>query len=139
MRVALTLEAAKVSPRASNGCADSSWDQPEYPIKVSRLIGDSSRTIIDYFKDPAAHLLLEVIPNGLSAPACLPATQRSTFATRGLVALPVQGRLIPIWVAMQAVRQHSRVVRFGAASDILDFFRLSKDGKRYRRLIEGFQ
>jgi hypothetical protein len=50
-----------------------------------------------------------------------------------------QDRLIPIWVATLAVRQRSRVVRFGAASDILDFFRLFKDGKRYRRLIEGFQ
>ncbi|MGD0125408.1 MAG: replication protein RepA [Terriglobia bacterium] len=50
-----------------------------------------------------------------------------------------QDRLIPIWVATLAVRQRSRVVRFGAASEILDFFRLFKDGKRYRRLIEGFQ
>ena len=50
-----------------------------------------------------------------------------------------QDRLIPIWVATIAVRQRSRVVRFGAASEILDFFRLFKDGKRYRRLMEGFQ
>jgi len=50
-----------------------------------------------------------------------------------------QDRLIPIWVATIAVRQRSRVVRFGAASEILDFFRLFKDGKRYRRLMDGFQ
>jgi hypothetical protein len=50
-----------------------------------------------------------------------------------------QDRLIPIWVATIAVRQRSRVVRFGAPSEILDFFRLFKDGKRYRRLMEGFQ
>jgi hypothetical protein len=50
-----------------------------------------------------------------------------------------QDRLIPIWVATIAVRQRNRVVRFGAASEILDFFRLFKDGKRYRRLMEGFQ
>jgi hypothetical protein len=50
-----------------------------------------------------------------------------------------QDRLIPIWVATIAVRQRSRVVRFGAASEILDFFRLFNDGKRYRRLMEGFQ
>jgi len=50
-----------------------------------------------------------------------------------------QDRLIPIWVATIAVRQRSRIVRFGAASEILDFFRLFKDGKRYRRLMEGFQ
>jgi hypothetical protein len=49
-----------------------------------------------------------------------------------------QDRLIPIWVATLAVRQRSRIVRFGAASEILDFFRLFKDGKRYRRLMEGF-
>jgi len=50
-----------------------------------------------------------------------------------------QDRLIPIWVATMAVRQRSRVVHFGAASEILDFFRLFKDGKRYHRLIGGFQ
>ena len=50
-----------------------------------------------------------------------------------------QDRLIPIWVATIAVRQRSRIVRFEAASEILDFFRLFKDGKRYRRLMQGFQ
>ena len=50
-----------------------------------------------------------------------------------------QDRLIPIWIATMAVRQRSRAVRFGTASEILDFFRLFKDGKGYRRLIEGFQ
>jgi hypothetical protein len=42
-------------------------------------------------------------------------------------------------VATIAVRQLSRIVRFGAAAEILDFFRLFKDGKRYRRLMKGFQ
>ena len=50
-----------------------------------------------------------------------------------------QDRLIPIWVATMAVRQRSRVIRFGAASEVLDFFHLFKDGKRYRRFMEGFQ
>lgn len=50
-----------------------------------------------------------------------------------------QDRLIPIWVATMAVRQRSRVVRFGAASEVLDFFHLFKDGKRYHRIMEGFQ
>jgi len=50
-----------------------------------------------------------------------------------------QDRLIPIWVATMAVRQRSRVIRFGAASEVLDFFHLFKDGKRYRRITEGFQ
>ena len=50
-----------------------------------------------------------------------------------------QDRLIPIWVATIAVRQRRRIVRFGAASEILDFFRLFKDGKRYRGLMEGYQ
>ena len=51
----------------------------------------------------------------------------------------VQDRLISIWVATMAVRLRSRVVRFGAASEVLDFFHLFKDGKRYRRIMEGFQ
>jgi Plasmid encoded RepA protein len=50
-----------------------------------------------------------------------------------------QDRLIPIWVATMAVRLRSRVIRFGAASEVLDFFHLFKDGKRYRRIMEGFQ
>jgi hypothetical protein len=38
-----------------------------------------------------------------------------------------------------AVRQRSRVIRFSAASEVLDFFHLFKDGKRYHRVMEGFQ
>ncbi|MGH9398318.1 MAG: replication protein RepA, partial [Terriglobia bacterium] len=44
----------------------------------------------------------------------------------------------PIWVATMAVRQRNRVVRFGAASEVLDFFHLFKDGKRYHRIMQGF-
>ena len=50
-----------------------------------------------------------------------------------------QDRLLPIWVATMAVRSRSRVIRFGAASEVLDFFHLFKDGKRYHRIMEGFQ
>jgi hypothetical protein len=50
-----------------------------------------------------------------------------------------QDRLIPIWVATLALRQRSRTVRFSTAAEMLDFFRLFKDGKRYHRLMEGFQ
>ncbi len=50
-----------------------------------------------------------------------------------------QDRLIPIWIATLAVRQRSRIVRFGTAAEMLDFFRLFKDGKRYHRIMEGFQ
>jgi hypothetical protein len=50
-----------------------------------------------------------------------------------------QDRLIPIWVATLAVQQKSRVVHFSSAAQLLDFFRLPKDGPHYRRLVEGFQ
>lgn len=50
-----------------------------------------------------------------------------------------QDRLIPIWVATLAVRQKSRTVRFASAAQVLDFFHLSKDGRHYRRIIQGFQ
>src|SRR6516165_5950275 len=50
-----------------------------------------------------------------------------------------QDRLIPIWVATLALRQRSRTVRFNTAAEMLDFFRLFKDGKRYNRIMEGFQ
>ncbi|HKT10681.1 MAG TPA: replication protein RepA [Terriglobia bacterium] len=55
-------------------------------------------------------------------------------------ALPFgQDCLIPIWVATLALRQKSRTVRFHSAAQILDFFRLPKDGRYYRRMAQGFQ
>ena len=50
-----------------------------------------------------------------------------------------QDRLIAIWIATLALRQRSRVIRFGSAAEMLDFFHLFKNGKRYRRIMEGFQ
>src|SRR5215831_2377227 len=50
-----------------------------------------------------------------------------------------QDRLIPIWVATLAVQQKSRIVRFDSAAQMLDFFRLAKDGRHYRRIVQGFQ
>ena len=50
-----------------------------------------------------------------------------------------QDRLIPIWIATLAVRQKNSIVRFRAAAEILEFFHLSKDGRHYRRIVEGFQ
>jgi hypothetical protein len=41
--------------------------------------------------------------------------------------------------ATLALRQRSRTVRFSTAAEMLDFFRLFKDGKRYHRIMEGFQ
>jgi plasmid replication initiation protein len=49
-----------------------------------------------------------------------------------------QDRLIPIWVATLAVQQKSRIVHFESAAQMLDFFRLSKDGRHYRRMVQGF-
>jgi hypothetical protein len=50
-----------------------------------------------------------------------------------------QDRLIPIWVATLALRQKSRVVHFDSAAQMLDFFRLPRDGPHYRRMVQGFQ
>ena len=50
-----------------------------------------------------------------------------------------QDRLIPIWVATLALRQKSRDIHFHSAAQMLDFFRLPKDGRYYRRLVKGFQ
>ena len=44
-----------------------------------------------------------------------------------------------MWVATLALRQQTRTVRFSTAAEMLDFFRLFKDGKRYQRIMEGFQ
>ncbi len=50
-----------------------------------------------------------------------------------------QDRLIPIWIATLAIRQKSRVIRFQCAAEMLDFFKLAKDGRHYRRIMQGFQ
>lgn len=50
-----------------------------------------------------------------------------------------QDRLIPIWVTSLALSQNSRIIRFNAASQLLETFGLPKDGKTYRRLVEGFE
>jgi hypothetical protein len=50
-----------------------------------------------------------------------------------------QDRLIPIWVATLALRQRDRFIHFKSAAEILHTFGLPKDGRTYRRLVEGFQ
>ena len=50
-----------------------------------------------------------------------------------------QDRLIPIWVATLAIRQKSREIHFDSAAQMLDFFRLPKDGPHYRRIVDGFK
>jgi hypothetical protein len=50
-----------------------------------------------------------------------------------------QDRLIPIWIATLAVRQRSRTVHFESAAQLLAFFRLARDGRYYRRIVDGFK
>ena len=50
-----------------------------------------------------------------------------------------QDRLIPIWVATLAVQQKTRTIHFNSAAQLLEFFRLPKDGPHYRRLVAGFK
>ena len=50
-----------------------------------------------------------------------------------------QDRLIPIWVATLALQQKGRTIHFDSAAQMLDFFRLPKDGPHYQRLVYGFQ
>jgi hypothetical protein len=49
-----------------------------------------------------------------------------------------QDRLISIWIATLALWKKTREVHFESAAQMLDFFRLPKDGPYYRRLLEGF-
>lgn len=50
-----------------------------------------------------------------------------------------QDRLLPIWAATVAMRSSSRTITFRSGAEILDMFGLPKDGKTYRRLVEGFK
>jgi hypothetical protein len=50
-----------------------------------------------------------------------------------------QDRLIPLWVATQAVRWRSRTVEFESAAQILNEWGLPLNGAHYRRLADGFR
>ena len=50
-----------------------------------------------------------------------------------------QDRLIPLWVATLAVKQNSRIIQFSSAAEMLESLGLPKDGRAYRRLMEGFK
>src|ERR1700754_3042975 len=50
-----------------------------------------------------------------------------------------QDRLIPLWIATQAVRQQTRTVEFESASQILHEWGLAQNGAHYCRLADGFR
>ncbi len=50
-----------------------------------------------------------------------------------------QDRLLLIWIASLATWQKNRIIRFNSAATILETFELPKDGRYYRRLVEGFE
>jgi hypothetical protein len=50
-----------------------------------------------------------------------------------------QDRLIPIWLATLALQQKSPTLHFDSPSQLLDYFRLRKDGSQYRRMKGAFQ
>jgi hypothetical protein len=50
-----------------------------------------------------------------------------------------QDRLVPIWVATQAIRLRSREVSFESGHQILTELGLARNGKNYRRLMDGFK
>lgn len=50
-----------------------------------------------------------------------------------------QDRLVPIWMATLTLKQRSRTVHFESPTQLLDYFRLPKDGAQYRRVKAAFQ
>jgi hypothetical protein len=50
-----------------------------------------------------------------------------------------QDRLIPIWVATQAIRTRTREFSFDSGLQILNELGLARNGNNYRRIIEGFK
>jgi hypothetical protein len=50
-----------------------------------------------------------------------------------------QDRLIPIWLATLALQQKSATLHFDSPSQLLDYFRLRKDGSQYRRIKAALQ
>jgi len=50
-----------------------------------------------------------------------------------------QHRLIPFWLATLTLRKRNRIVRFESPAQLLDYFRLRKDGSQFRRIKIAFQ
>lgn len=50
-----------------------------------------------------------------------------------------QDRLLPIWIATQAVRRKSRTIDFSCPAELMSMFRLPQDGPHYKRLLESFR
>jgi hypothetical protein len=50
-----------------------------------------------------------------------------------------QDRLIPIWLVTLALQQKTPTLHFDSPAQILDYFRLRKDGSQYRRMKGAFQ
>jgi hypothetical protein len=50
-----------------------------------------------------------------------------------------QDRLVPIFLATQAIRQKSPRVTFDSAAEMLDTFGIQQGGSQYRRLVASFQ
>jgi hypothetical protein len=50
-----------------------------------------------------------------------------------------QDRLVPIFLATQAIRQKSPQITFDSAAAMLDTFGMQQGGSQYRRLVASFQ
>ena len=50
-----------------------------------------------------------------------------------------QDRLVPIFLATQAIRQKSLQIVFESAAEMLDTFGMQQGGSQYRRLVASFQ
>jgi len=50
-----------------------------------------------------------------------------------------QDRLVPIFLATQAIRQKSPQITFESAAAMLDTFGMQQGGSQYRRLVASFQ
>lgn len=50
-----------------------------------------------------------------------------------------QDRILPIWIATQAIRQQSRTITWDSAADVLRMFGLGRSGEYYNALVERFK
>jgi hypothetical protein len=50
-----------------------------------------------------------------------------------------QDRLVPIFLATQAIRQHKQTITFRSAAEMLDTFGMQQGGSQYRQLVGAFQ
>lgn len=111
-------------------------------VELVRANRESERQNLGFSSRP---FVLCGLPAKRPAPGCLLHERRNGQFVLQVTGHPSYGlpwgqdRLVPIFLATLAIRQHTARITFGSAAEMLDTFGMQQGGSQYRRLIGSFQ